>query len=80
MHWQTDSNGDFAETRLYRFAGATAAVCVWMIFASAGWSWLQIVERLLELPGMGGAIQEWTGELLSPDSIARRAFIRTMRG
>ena len=73
-------NGEFAETRLFRFAGAAAAVLVWMVFTTAGWCWIQFAERLLELPGMAGAIKEWTHELLSPDSIARRQMIRTRRG
>ena len=80
MHRQQGRNGGLVETRLIRFAGAAAAVFAWMVFASAGWCWIQFADRLLELPGMAGAIQEWTHELMSPDSIARRQMIRTMRG
>ncbi len=80
MHWQREQGRESAETRLYRFAGATAAVLARMVFASAGWCWIQVAERLLELPGMSVAILEWTSELLSPDSIARRVMNRTLRG
>ena len=80
MDWLRGTNGDFAEARLYRFAGAAAAMLVWVAFASAGWWWLQFAERLLELPAVGGVILDWTNELMSPDSIARRAMNRTMRG
>ena len=80
MHRHWEPNGDFAETRLYRFAGAAAAVFVWMVFASAGWSWFQLGQRLLDFPGLAAAILEWTTEIFSPDSIARRAMYRTIRG
>lgn len=80
MHWRTGSGGDFAETRLYRFAGTVVAVIVWMVFATAGWCWVQFVERLIELPGVASAVLEWSNELLSPDSIARRAMNRINRG
>ena len=80
MHWQRRLGGEFGETRLYRFAGATAAVVAWAVLAGAGWSWIQLVERLLELPALGGAVLEWSNELLTPDGIARRMLLRTMRG
>ncbi len=80
MYRHRGTDGDFDETRLHRFIGAVAAVIVWMCFASVGWCWVQFIERLIELPGVAGAILEWSNELLSPDSIARRAMTRTMRG
>ncbi len=78
MHWQRLPGSLIAESRLIRLAGVAAAMLVWIAFA--GWCWIQFAERLLELPGLGRAAMEWTSELLTPDSIARRAMIRSIRG
>ncbi len=80
MHWRRRMDTASGETRLYRFAGAAAAVLAWAALASAGWCWIQFAERLMELPAYGAAVLEWSNELLTPDSVARRMLVRTTRG
>ena len=73
-------NANTGEAALRRFAVIAAAVSAWLVLAIAGFSWVQLAEQVLELPGLRVALLDSATELVSPDGLMRRAIRRTTGG
>ena len=80
MTVQSDSKSNARRAARTRLAVLAAALAACVVVAIAGLSWVQFAERMLELPGLRFAFDEWATELMNPDSVMRRAIKRTTRG